>query len=75
MLVLSRRDGEQITIGDDVVIKVLGVAHGRVRVGIEAPREVPVRRGEIVDKSPGNFHETHRIPRAPRIVEWAGTVH
>jgi carbon storage regulator len=47
MLVLSRRDGEQIVVGDNVIIKVLAVAHGRVRVGIEAPRNVQVRRSEI----------------------------
>ena len=47
MLVLSRRHGEEIIVGDNVVIKVLAVAHGRVQVGIEAPREVPIRRSEL----------------------------
>jgi carbon storage regulator len=50
MLVLSRRNGEQILVGDNVVIKVLAVRNGRVRVGIEAPREVQVRRGELLTK-------------------------
>ncbi len=48
MLVLSRRDGEQILVGDNVVIKVLAISHGRVRVGIEAPRDVQVRRSELL---------------------------
>jgi carbon storage regulator len=48
MLVLSRRDGEQILVGDNVVIKVLAIGHGRVRVGIEAPRDVQVRRSELL---------------------------
>jgi carbon storage regulator len=50
MLVLSRRHGEQILVGDNVVIKVLAVTHGRVRVGIEAPREVQVRRSELLSR-------------------------
>ena len=50
MLVLSRRHGEQILVGDNVVIKVLAVSNGRVRVGIEAPRDVQVRRGELLSK-------------------------
>ena len=48
MLVLSRRHGEEIHVGDNVVIKVLAVTHGRVRVGIEAPRDVQVRRSELL---------------------------
>ena len=51
MLVLSRRHGEQILVGDNVVIKVLGVTHGRVRVGIEAPRDVHVRRSELLSEA------------------------
>ena len=50
MLVLSRRNGEEILVGDNVVIKVLAVSNGRVRVGIEAPRDVQVRRGELLTK-------------------------
>jgi carbon storage regulator len=53
MLVLSRRHGEEILVGDNVVIKVLAVAHGRVQVGIEAPREVPIRRSELTPQEVG----------------------
>ena len=48
MLVLSRRVGESITIGDDVVVTVLEVRGDVVRVGIEAPRSVPVHRTELL---------------------------
>jgi carbon storage regulator len=47
MLVLSRKLGETITIGDDVRVTILHVAGGRVRLGIEAPVDVPVHRAEL----------------------------
>ena len=50
MLVLSRRLGEKLIIGDDVKITVLGISGNQVRLGIDAPREVPVHREEIYDK-------------------------
>jgi len=51
MLVLSRRKGEAIRIGDDVVITVVRIKHGdnSVGLGIEAPREVSVHRQEVYD--------------------------
>ena len=50
MLILTRKSGERIRIGDDVTITVLRVESGQVRIGIEAPREVPVHREEIYQK-------------------------
>lgn len=47
MLILNRRTGETIHIGDDIVITVSRVIDGTVRIGIEAPKSVPVHRGEI----------------------------
>jgi carbon storage regulator len=47
MLVLTRRAGESITIGDNIVVTVVMVSGGQVRVGITAPRSVPVLREEI----------------------------
>ncbi|TWU51254.1 carbon storage regulator [Rubripirellula reticaptiva] len=47
MLVLSRKAGQQIHIGDDVVITLTKVTGNRVAVGIEAPLEVSIRRGEL----------------------------
>lgn len=44
MLVLTRTTGEKITIGDNVCVKVVGVRGGRVKLAIDAPREVPVVR-------------------------------
>ncbi len=48
MLVLSRKTGQQIHISDDVVITITKIAGNRVTVGIKAPREVSIRRGELV---------------------------
>jgi carbon storage regulator len=47
MLILSRRLGESLTIGDDVVVTVVGVSGNQIRLGITAPREVRVLREEI----------------------------
>ena len=49
MLVLSRKIGESIVINDNITIVVLDVLGDKVRLGIEAPREVPVHRREIHD--------------------------
>lgn len=50
MLVLSRKIGETITIGNSITITVLGFDRGFVKLGIEAPKSVPVHRKEIYDK-------------------------
>ena len=47
MLILTRRIGETIIIGDDQKITVLGVKGNQVRLGIDCPKEVPVHREEI----------------------------
>lgn len=48
MLLLTRKLGEQIRINDDVVITVVDIKRdGEVRIGIEAPRDVPVHRAEV----------------------------
>ena len=45
MLIVSRRVGEKIVIGDDVVLEVLQVTGTKVKIGVEAPPSVPVHRG------------------------------
>lgn len=47
MLILTRRIGETIMIGDDVAITVLGIQGGQVRIGVDAPLEIKVHRQEI----------------------------
>jgi carbon storage regulator len=48
MLILSRRPGESVTIGDDIVITVVAVSGNQIRLGISAPRQVRVLRQEIL---------------------------
>ncbi|MGB0760243.1 MAG: carbon storage regulator [Rubripirellula sp.] len=47
MLVLSRKEGEQLVIGDNVVLTINRISGNRVAIGIEAPREVRIVRGEL----------------------------
>jgi carbon storage regulator len=57
MLVLTRKIGEQVVIGDNIRVTVVSVGPGRVKIGIEAPSNVSVDRAEI--------HEKKLIERAP----------
>lgn len=50
MLILTRRKGETLVIGDDVKVRVLDVNGNQVRIGIDAPKDLPVHREEIYQK-------------------------
>lgn len=58
MLVLTRKPGEQIVIGNNIRITVVGVGPGRVKIGIEAPENVRVDRSEIFEKIQRETHES-----------------
>lgn len=50
MLILTRRVGETLMIGEEVTVTVLGVSGKQVRIGINAPKEIPVHRSEVWDR-------------------------
>src|SRR5437667_10477059 len=69
MLVLSRKLGEKIYIGDNICITVVDIDRGKIRLGIEAPRDVPIYRQELLPRkgTPPSVPET---PVAPRERDW-----
>lgn len=50
MLILTRRVGETVVIGREITINVVGVKGNQVRLGIDAPADVPVHRGEVSER-------------------------
>tara|TARA_B100000579_G_scaffold355361_1_gene310659 strand:- start:51 stop:233 length:183 start_codon:yes stop_codon:yes gene_type:complete len=50
MLILTRKSGESLMIGEDVSVTVLGVKGNQVRIGINAPKDISVHREEVFDK-------------------------
>jgi carbon storage regulator len=81
MLVLTRRSNQSIMIGDEVEISILSVSGEKVRVGIDAPDEVPVFRKEVYlriesERADGNGSRPNsesRDPKSESVEELAGT--
>lgn len=59
MLILTRRVNETLMVGDEVTVTVLSVSGNQVRIGVNAPRHVPVHREEIYEKIK---HEKNPVP-------------
>ena len=73
MLILTRRVGETLVIGDDVTVTVLGVRGNQVRLGVNAPKDVAVHREEIYqriqnEKDAENSAETSENGRHRRLI-------
>ena len=54
MLILQRKEGDEILIGDNIVVSVVSIDGGRVRLAVTAPREIPVLRRELLDATRAN---------------------
>ena len=54
MLILQRRPGESLKIGQDIEVSVVSVEGGRVRLAISAPQDVPILRSELLDATAAN---------------------
>jgi len=65
MLVLTRKDGEGICIGDEIVITVLSTSGGQVRLGIEAPTRITIHREEVYDKIAAANRQATNLPPLP----------
>jgi len=70
MLVLSRKPGERIVIGENIVLTVLGVYGNKVRLGVEAPRDLSIYREEIHRRrQDASRHEAQEDERALLVVD------
>ena len=67
MLVLSRKLNESIVINDDITVTVVDIRGDKVRLAIEAPKEVPVHRREVFDAIHRN--DLHVQPQPPKPIE------
>jgi carbon storage regulator len=59
MLVLTRKVGEKIVIGDNIVVTVVAIQGHKIRLGIDAPREINIARSELLEKLDLPLIQTH----------------
>jgi carbon storage regulator len=69
MLVLTRKNGQNLVIGDNITIKILDIKGDTVRIGIDAPKEVAVHRQEVYEAikqaNKGAAMSKHKLPNLP----------
>ena len=76
MLILTRRVGEVVMIGNDVTVTVLGVKGNQVRIGVNAPRDVAVHREEIFERIKREEQDGHgTAPARPAAAARSGNGH
>lgn len=62
MLILTRRVGESLMIGDEVNVTVLGIRGNQVRIGVDAPKDIPVHRQEIYERIQKEKEKENDVP-------------
>lgn len=67
MLILSRRIGETIMVGDEIIVRVLGVKGSQVRIGVTAPQGIGVHREEVYERIKGR-HPVGNLKNDTRVV-------
>jgi carbon storage regulator len=69
MLILSRKPGESIVINGIITVKIMRMEGGAIKLGIEAPQEVPVHRQEVYEEIQKNNHDalTHTCESLPHL--------
>jgi len=68
MLVLSRKAGQAVSIGEDITLTVIRVSSGQVRIGITAPRDLPIVRQELSSRAPATSGLAADVCRAEAVV-------
>ena len=66
MLILTRKEGESLRLGDDITVTVVSVKGGSVRLGITAPKDVPIHREEVYERVTGDDGGSGDGSDAPR---------
>ena len=60
MLILSRKQGEKIRVGENIILTVVGIERGKVRIGFEAPKDVEIDREEVRESKNRERYESIR---------------
>lgn len=68
MLVLSRKVGEEVIIGGTIRVRVLAIHGNQIRLGLVAPREVPIQREELLPEPLASIRRTAEHPPVPDVV-------
>lgn len=65
MLVVTRKRNESIMIRDDIEVKIIGIRENQVKVGITAPKEIPVHRREVYERIQRGEPPRRKVPETP----------
>ncbi len=67
MLVLTRKIDEEINIGSDVKIRILAISENQIKIGIEAPKDIQIYRGEVFNKVKDTIVEASRVSQSGQL--------